>query len=165
MLSIDAFKPTDYLAGIMLLGLKSSEKENDLKDFSELNKIPNWMNPKTAASYFKYSLAMYSWPAHFFIEKRKTIKSLCFSSLLFKSNGKNLDYPFEGGRKGHINFEAFKLISNIEEKDVIYASFKDDLFLLPFCIFFDHQLKSVVIAIRGSLSMEYLNIEKKIYFK
>ena len=51
------------------------------------------------------------------------------------------------------HLKAFKFLAKIEECDLVYANFQNELFHSPFCILVDHFKKTVVITIRGTLSM------------
>ena len=63
------------------------------------------------------------------------------------------NFALLGDTKGRRHLKAFKFLSKIEECDLIYANFQNELFLVPFCILIDHLKKTVVITIRGTLSM------------
>jgi hypothetical protein len=51
---------------------------------------------------------------------------------------------------------ALQAISGLHEDDIVYASFKQSITKTPYMIALDHEWKSVVISIRGTLSMESL---------
>ena len=57
----------------------------------------------------------------------------------------------DGNLERHI--KAFKYLSHIDDCNLIYASFHNELFFSPFCVLLDHHKRSVVITIRGTLSM------------
>jgi hypothetical protein len=54
------------------------------------------------------------------------------------------------------HFITLKVISGLDEDDIIYASFKQSITAIPYMIALDHEWKSVVVAIRGTLSFESL---------
>jgi sn1-specific diacylglycerol lipase len=58
-----------------------------------------------------------------------------------------------GDTKGRHHLRAFKFLSSVEECDLIYANFQNELFLSPFCVVVDHYKKAIVVTIRGTLSM------------
>lgn len=58
------------------------------------------------------------------------------------------DFPWEA----HII--ALEALSALATNDVVFASFKQSIAAVPYMIALDHEWKSVVIAIRGTLSME-----------
>jgi sn1-specific diacylglycerol lipase len=51
---------------------------------------------------------------------------------------------------------ALQAIAGLDEGDIIYASFKQSITAIPYMITLDHEWKSVVVSIRGTLSMESL---------
>ena len=48
------------------------------------------------------------------------------------------------------------LVAELPESDLIYAQFHNRFSLVPYCIVLDHASQSVIISIRGSLSLEDL---------
>lgn len=58
------------------------------------------------------------------------------------------DFPWEP------HMIAFQEISGLDAEDIVFASFKESIIALPYVVALDHPWKSVVIAIRGTLSME-----------
>jgi hypothetical protein len=61
----------------------------------------------------------------------------------------------QGDVRSGRHLKAFKFLSKVDECDLIYANFENDLFLSPFCVLVDHFKKTIVITIRGTLSMRY----------
>ena len=49
---------------------------------------------------------------------------------------------------------ALLLVAGIPEADLVYAEFNNKLSSVPYCILLDHERSVVVVAIRGSLSLE-----------
>mmetsp|Transcript_71 Transcript_71/g.162 ORF Transcript_71/g.162 Transcript_71/m.162 type:complete len:685 (+) Transcript_71:143-2197(+) len=49
---------------------------------------------------------------------------------------------------------AMKAISGVEDEDIIYANYSDQVGEIPYIILLDHDWKSIVIAIRGTMSLE-----------
>lgn len=60
-----------------------------------------------------------------------------------------------GDNRCNQHMRAFKYLSKAEECDILFANFHNELFLVPFCVLVDHFKKSVIITIRGTLSMRY----------
>jgi len=52
--------------------------------------------------------------------------------------------------------QSLLLVAGIEESDLIYAQFHNRFSVVPYCIVVDHASQSVVLAVRGSLSLEDL---------
>lgn len=94
-----------------------------------------------------------------FVWQRKTagILQLCTGRLsgIFTSVASNRRMPFKGLKLQFLNSEAIIKASEIEEKDLIFARFEGQKQnVLPYFIALDHLRKSVVISIRGSLSLD-----------
>ena len=49
---------------------------------------------------------------------------------------------------------AFKALSGLAVKDIIYANFCDTITEIPYIILLDHEWKSVVVTIRGTITLE-----------
>ena len=49
---------------------------------------------------------------------------------------------------------AFKALSGLADKDIIYANFSDTITEIPYVILLDHEWKSVVVTIRGTITLE-----------
>lgn len=54
----------------------------------------------------------------------------------------------------HIHRNSLLAHSGLEESDLIYANFNNKYNQMPYCIVIDHRWHSVVLAIRGTLSLE-----------
>jgi hypothetical protein len=65
----------------------------------------------------------------------------------------NMNVIIEGDGNLERHLKAFKYLSKIDECDLVYACFHNELFFSPFCVCLDHHQKSIVITIRGTLSM------------
>lgn len=60
------------------------------------------------------------------------------------------DWPWEP------HMLALEDLSGLDPKDIVFATFKQSIVAVPYMIALDHEWKSIVIAIRGTLSMEAL---------
>lgn len=52
--------------------------------------------------------------------------------------------------------QSLLLVAGIPEADLIYAQFVNRFSLVPYCILLDHESQSVVVSVRGSLSLDDL---------
>ncbi len=82
----------------------------------------------------------------------KAVSDLCFKTLLCPKE--KTDLEIKGGRRGRLGLKAFKLMTKVSSKDILYASFSNELFLVPFCVLADHEQKTIVIAVRGAFSIK-----------
>lgn len=66
----------------------------------------------------------------------------------------NVKDSIEGDNIYQSQYIAFKALSKLEDNDIIYANFIDNLVEIPYMIVLDHEWKSVVITIRGTITIE-----------
>jgi len=158
---------------------RSQTQANLRHSLIQVEKIPKWMDINAASYHVKYALATYSWPYYLYMNNVRGFCDIC----CICSPKNNTDgavcscccgggtttiepYAEEVNNLGNLtgcvlhgdtrtrrNLRAFKYLSRTEDSDIVYASFKNELFLVPFCVIVDHYKKSVVITIRGTLSM------------
>lgn len=174
--------PSDIAAGIILLSNKELDQfnreskltqkyaKNKIKKLSrtEIDSIPKWMNINEAAYYIRYALATYSWPYYLYMHNVRGFCDLCCSSSACAETcccclpskidpaDKTVVITEERAYIHHRHhLKAFKILSKIDEYDLIHANFQNELFLVPFCVLVDHFKKNIVITIRGTLSMRY----------
>lgn len=159
--------PTDLLAGSILLRIRQKKEQRELlrvqmlndtapKYSSDLTRIfstqPQWMTLRNAQHFLRFAVSSYGWPMvcaiapcrGWFGMLKKVTCCMCFRK-----------------RRTHVvednccqcNVAGARFASRIHNDDVIYASFKNQVFEVPFCILADHSTKSVVLTIRGSWSL------------
>ncbi|CAF0732404.1 unnamed protein product [Brachionus calyciflorus] len=168
--------PSDVLAGIILLSNKEkdqfsresriSKKYDKLKYTRPIEQdLPRWMNINEASYYIKYAVATYSWPYYIYMNNLKGFREIycprqCCCCCSSKSSISEMDsddlvqnFVIDGDTKTNRHLRAFKFLSKIKECDLIYGNFENDLFFVPFCVLVDHFKKTVVITIRGTLSL------------
>ncbi|KAK9512943.1 hypothetical protein O3M35_001247 [Rhynocoris fuscipes] len=159
--------PSDVIAGFVLLRVKQKREsreqrrielmaEQRLKYTTDVKEafcgLPSWMSLEKAAHYMKFSLSTYGCPLIMFLHCFTGIFKLlanstccaCFRSKPTLVRGDNCCW---------CNLAGVKAISKLSEKDILYASFKNHIFELPFVVIADHKTSSIVIAVRGSMSM------------
>jgi len=59
----------------------------------------------------------------------------------------------EGDNCCFCHTSALKQTTSVEDKDLLYASFHNNVFQTPFYIAIDHAERSIVVAIRGTMSL------------
>ncbi len=140
-------------------------KIKDKYTFVDTETIPDWMKDESEAKhYIKYAIAIYSWPIHLYIHKIKMIPDLLFYNTTFsnmiplfhKKNTKNNNSIIEGSKMFHLDYKSFKHLACLDDRDIIYANFHNEINFVPFCVLADRNKKMIVITIRGSLSLEFI---------
>ncbi|KZC11064.1 Sn1-specific diacylglycerol lipase beta [Dufourea novaeangliae] len=157
--------PSDVVAGCILLRIRQKRETHELRRLNLLvrpacttdasvifSDTPSWMTLETAFHYIKLSTACYGWlfvlykhlcTGCFHIIQNLTCCS-CFRRKRTAINGDNCCYCYLAG---------VKFLSDVSVDDILYASFKNHLCEIPFCVVVDHKTSSIVIIARGSLSL------------
>lgn len=81
----------------------------------------------------------------------RTLRRCCSCKSSCKGNDKII-----GDSCCQTHFVALEAITGLKEDDIVYASFEEGVVATPYTISIDHEWKSVVVAIRGTMSMESL---------
>ena len=155
-------------------------EKNKIKKLSraEIESIPKWMNINEAAYYIRYAVATYTWPYYLYMHNIKGFCQLCCAcsdgACCCSQCGQLMESESESTMDRNVviteerayiqhrhHLRAFKYLSKINEYDLIYANFHNELFLSPFCVLIDHFKKSIVVTIRGTLSMRF-NLNHKL---
>lgn len=135
--------------------------ENRSKDDRELMESISWCSV--------YALAVYSYLMVIYMKPCSGICSLChsrfckigFSKSVFKAkkaNGKVKSEDKHGDISGDnccsTSHAGIASIIKKNNAEIVYAAFENDSTAKPYAIFLDHDKESIVIAIRGTLSLE-----------
>lgn len=134
----------------------------------------------------KFSLSIYTWMLYVFVHPISGIPRLmCQSCRLCcpncpprRSRSRSTDETsstsagsqsslLQEGRSSHYgetvgdnlcqwHKKSLLLVAGIPEADLVYAQFRNGLSLVPYCIMLDHQSQSLIVAVRGSLSLDDL---------
>ncbi|XP_030838432.1 sn1-specific diacylglycerol lipase beta [Strongylocentrotus purpuratus] len=102
--------------------------------------------------YFRYSMASNGWPVLFAADLKCWLCKLCCAGRCCACIR-----PSEriiGDNCCQCNTTAIRSLAGADEEDLLYVSFKNKIFQSPFFVALDHTHKSVVIAIRGTLSFK-----------
>ncbi|XP_043519402.1 diacylglycerol lipase-beta-like isoform X2 [Frieseomelitta varia] len=157
--------PSDVMAGLILLRVQQKRETHELRQRNFLpvpkytsnaavifENTPSWMTLKNASHYMKLSIACYGWLLamylHIYTGWFRVLSNMtccaCFRRKRTLINGDNCCYCYLAG---------IKSLSNISTDDILYASFKNYLCEIPFCVITDKETNNIVIIVRGSLSL------------
>ncbi|XP_053393215.1 diacylglycerol lipase-beta-like [Mercenaria mercenaria] len=111
-----------------------------------------WMTFSEAAHFMKYALGSYGW--FYFIGLNNPVVATC--KLLPKLNWSMKEYPPQIEKDGKLlaNTAAFHLQTGCSVNDLVCASFLNEIYAIPFYVCIDNESESVVVAVRGTLSLE-----------
>ena len=153
---------SDIAAGMVLLQKEHLTREEENRHFPtgsteelrsvDFNNLADLQTFKQALHYIKFAMAPYSWPLYAYMNP-----VLCCCNLLSFMQF----CPCQRRARPHIikdnscfcYLAGVRKISGLNEMDIMYASFENDLYRVPFIVCLDHTMQSVVIAVRGTLSM------------
>ncbi|CAK1545303.1 unnamed protein product [Leptosia nina] len=158
--------PSDVVAGCVLLRVRQKRETREMRRIQMLNdeepiyttdvnkvfsETPPWMNLDHALHYLRLSIAAYGWPyviyRHCFTGFCKLARHLTCCCC----RPKNSIVTDDNCCLCH--FAGVKYMSKLSADDIIFASFNNRVFELPFCVIADHERESIVVAIRGSISL------------
>ncbi|XP_071813731.1 diacylglycerol lipase-beta-like [Apostichopus japonicus] len=151
--------PSDVAAGFVLMQLEQQRRICRGESLAHHRfSLPSELLQRTSplvdvidpvVYYFKYSAAIYGWP--FFMETNLC----CGSCQLFPICR---CFTCTGGTENdnccQCNTAAVVKSLGVDEDDVIFLSFHNKIFEIPFMVVIDRERKTIVVAIRGSLSLK-----------
>ena len=150
---------SDIAAGLILLQKEHLSQEREkrhsvteenhglLVDFVKLEEKQLF---KDAMHFLKYALGMYTWPLYMFMNLCTGCCKLCCQ---LKCCCRSQRPHIVDDNMCHCHLAALHKVTGLNEMDIIYCSFENDIYQVPFLVCLDHERQSVVIAIRGTLSL------------
>ena len=148
--------PSDIAAGLALLQKKhlvESRGEGRHHAMSVPLDLQNCREDgeafKRSLHYLKYALAVYTWSLHIYMNLKCGLCSLCRYLTVCGSHPEGV----VGDNCCGCNMAGVRRVAQLDEDDVVYASFDNGLYQSPFLVLLDHAYRSVVVSIRGTLSM------------
>jgi len=116
------------------------------------------------ARFARHALSIYTWVLYMYMYPTTGMIRLLFDRLsdCCKLNSRHefeniksvRTKHIDGDNSFHIHKNALLAHSGLRGSDLIYASFQNKYNQMPYCIVIDHKWKSVVLSIRGTLSLE-----------
>ena len=106
---------------------------------------------KNLLHYIKYALGMYTWPFYIYQNLLCGVCKLCYH-LKCGERSRYSNVHKDYGCMCHLT--GLQQITELNDVDIVYASFENSLFKVPFLVCLDHEMQSIVIAFRGTLSFQ-----------
>ncbi|KAL5018349.1 hypothetical protein ScPMuIL_004071 [Solemya velum] len=112
----------------------------------------SWMTTQQMTHYMKYAMASYGWPLYMFTHLTTGIchlwsKCRCCACMLS-------DMGVDDDNCCYCHTAAIKKFTGIDQDEIIYASFHNELYEIPFFVAIDREEQAVVVAVRGTLSLQ-----------
>ncbi|KAG7206521.1 hypothetical protein KM043_003864 [Ampulex compressa] len=160
--------PSDIVAGSILLRVRQKREIHELRRLNLIGpstytsdcgiifaNTPTWMSLEDAHHYIRLSIASYGWLfvvyQHACTGCFRLIRGMsCCACFRRKRNitlGDNCCLCYHSG---------VKYLSELTDDDILFASFRNHLCEVPFCVVAHHKTSSIVIIVRGSLSLRDL---------
>ncbi|KAL8019372.1 putative fungal lipase-like domain, alpha/Beta hydrolase [Plasmopara halstedii] len=114
----------------------------------DLNDVELTEKLEELAHFSKYAIGIYGWMLYVWSHPWSGTISLAFSCLR-----RNRTYV-HGDNWFHLGQTAMQLETKIRSDDIVYASFRNSVYQPAFAVMLDHDRQEVVLAIRGTLSLE-----------
>ncbi|XP_076044730.1 diacylglycerol lipase-beta-like isoform X3 [Oratosquilla oratoria] len=114
---------------------------------------PEWMKVGSAHHFMRFALGSYGWPWFIY---RRFWGGLCslWSGLKCCACCRALPPSILSDNCCMCHTAALKAVTNLEERNLIYVSFHNSIFQVPFYVAIDDETEHVIVAIRGTLSLQ-----------
>eukprot|EP00070_Physeter_catodon_P048710 XP_028355604.1 sn1-specific diacylglycerol lipase beta isoform X2 [Physeter catodon] len=149
--------PSDIAAGLALLHQQQDSIRNNQEPDQVVSRSPE---PSQEADldaelenchhYMQFAAAAYGWPLYIY---RNPFTGLCrIGGDCCRS--RTTDYDLVGGDQLNCHFGSILQTTGLQYRDFIHVSFHDKVYELPFLVALDHRKESVVVAVRGTMSLQ-----------
>ncbi|KAK6481755.1 sn1-specific diacylglycerol lipase beta-like [Huso huso] len=159
----DFFSDTDLVASDIAAGLSLLHQEQDKveksRDPEEVVVSPSPASHtrddldvelENAAHYMQFAVAAYGWPMFVFSNPLTGVCKLSRDCCRSRSP----EYDIVGGDHLGCNFTSMLYTTGLQYRDFIYISFHNKIYEIPFFVALDHKKEAVLVAVRGTLSLQ-----------
>lgn len=151
---------SDIVAGFLLLQKEQLEFENNERvnrrriNVDHVDQDAEFIDPdnlfRDAQYFIKYILGEYNWPLYVYMHP---LHGLCRLYTHLNCCGRQNEVPhIRNDNRCSCHIAGLRQFTGLNEEDIIYASFENGLYMVPFIVCLDHEMRSVVIAFRGTFS-------------
>lgn len=149
--------PSDIAAGLSLLrqqqdSVQDSQGPKEVISHSPGSSPEGDLNAEleNCHHYMQFAAAAYGWPLYIY---RNPFTGLC------KIGGdccrsRTTEHDVVGGEQQHCHFGSILHTTGLQYRDFIHISFHDKVYEIPFLVALDHRKESVVVAVRGTMSLQ-----------
>ncbi|XP_028395223.1 sn1-specific diacylglycerol lipase beta-like [Dendronephthya gigantea] len=155
--------PSDIAAGLILLNQEQSRNAQEDREASRQwvkdrlvtsDDMETWEKFDESYYFYHFALGSYGWPLYCYMH---LCCGLCHLCKVCKCGcSQNLHgIVIEGDECCKANTSGLISQGPAHGKvEYVFSSFKNDVYQTAFCVCIDHQLKKVVISVRGTLSLK-----------
>ncbi|XP_069425593.1 diacylglycerol lipase-beta isoform X2 [Ovis canadensis] len=149
--------PSDIAAGLALLHQQQDHARSPPEPTEVVTHSPGPFQEadldaelENCHHYMQFAAAAYGWPLYVY---RNPFTGLC------RVGGdccrrSTTDYDLVGGDQLNCHFSSILRTTGLQHRDFIHISFHDKVYELPFLVALDHRKESVVVAVRGTMSLQ-----------
>ncbi|XP_024432619.2 diacylglycerol lipase-beta [Desmodus rotundus] len=149
--------PSDIAAGLSLLHQQQDSIRNNQEPKEVISHSPGSSQEadldaelENCHHYMQFAAAAYGWPLYIY---RNPFTGLC------KIGGdccrrRTPESDLVGGDQLHCHFGSILHTTGLQYRDFIHISFHDKVYELPFIVALDHRKEAVVVAVRGTMSLQ-----------
>nr|XP_055202499.1 diacylglycerol lipase-beta isoform X2 [Gorilla gorilla gorilla] len=149
--------PSDIAAGLALLHQQQDNIRNNQEPAQVVCHAPGSSQEadldaelENCHHYMQFAAAAYGWPLYIY---RNPLTGLCrIGGDCCRS--RTTDYDLVGGDQLNCHFGSILHTTGLQYRDFIHVSFHDKVYELPFLVALDHRKESVVVAVRGTMSLQ-----------
>ncbi|XP_078096718.1 diacylglycerol lipase-beta [Mustelus asterias] len=159
------FMDTDLVPGDIAAGLTLLHQEQDMREQSkDLEEITCTVSQpqsvaeeldielENSAHYMQFAVAAYGWPLYIFSHPLTGLCKLSRNCMCCGSQFAEQDIV--GGDHMGCHFNSMLQTTGLQYRDFIHVSFHNKIYEIPFYVALDHKKEAVVVAVRGTLSLE-----------
>ena len=156
---------SDIAAGFILLQREQLKREEQLREEVEEEDVEadgvavtsfDFNNEedheifKNLLHFIKYAIGIYTWPIYVYMNPLCGLCRLCCSLSCGSAADRYTNVSKDNSCMCHLR--GLQRITELNDVDIVYASFENSLFKVPFLVCLDHEMQAVVISFRGTLS-------------
>ncbi|XP_003496355.1 diacylglycerol lipase-beta isoform X1 [Cricetulus griseus] len=149
--------PSDIAAGFTLLHQQQDNINNSLEPQEVITHFPGQSQEadldaevENCHHYMPFAAAAYGWPLYIY---RNPFTGLCrIGGDCCRSRETEYDAVEEDQHNCH--FASILKTTGLQYRDFIHISFHDKVYELPFIVVLDHRKEAVVVAVRGTMSVQ-----------
>ncbi|XP_044534920.1 diacylglycerol lipase-beta [Gracilinanus agilis] len=147
--------PSDIAAGLTLLHQQQDKKIKDPEEvvchFLEASQESDLDTElENCHHYVQFAAAAYGWPLYIY---RNPLTGFCKIGCDCCRN-RTAEFEFIGGDNLTCHFGSILHTTGLQYRDFIHISFHDKVFELPFLVALDHRKETIVVAVRGTMSLQ-----------
>ncbi|XP_072916246.1 diacylglycerol lipase-beta [Hemitrygon akajei] len=152
--------PGDIAAGLALLHLEQDkiEQSRELDDEACVDPQPASAAEEldkeleNAAHYMQFAAAIYGWPLYIFSHLLTGVCKLNPDCSCCRRQVP--EHDIVGGDCLNCHFQSILQTTGLQSRDFIHISLHNKIYEIPFFVALDHKKETVVVAVRGTLSLE-----------